>query len=320
MSDVPPEARLWDLMRGTMATKALGIAADLEVAEALASGPRSVQELARENGADAETLQRILRALASDGVFAEEAPGVFRNTEASDFFRRDRPGSWPEFAHLFGGAFMEAIAQMDPRTSEPMFHRHFETDFWSWLAANPDERRTFDLAMAGGKDRSAERLAALEWRGDEVVVDVGGGNGALLRAFLERAPAGLHGIVFDLPETVRDETALGDRLSFVEGSFFEEVPAGDAYVLSAILHDWGDERATAILRTIRAAASARSRLLVIESVIPPGNDPNGAKWLDLLMLVIGGKERTDPEWRSLLETAGFGIDEIEDGLIQASCR
>ena len=320
MSDVPPEARLWDLMRGTIATKALGIAADLDVAEALASGPRSVRELAQERGANAETLQRILRALASDGVFAEDAPGVFRNTEASELLRRDMAGSWPEFAHLFGGVFAEAIAQMDPRTSEATFDRRFETDFWSWLAVNPKERSTFDLAMAGGKDRSAERLAALEWRGDEVVVDVGGGNGALLRALLERWPDELRGIVFDLPETVRDEAALGDRLSFVEGSFFEQVPPGDAYVLSAILHDWDDERATVILRTIRAAASAESRLLVLESVIPPGNDPNGAKWLDLLMLILGGKERTESEWQSLLEAADFGIDEIEDGLIQASCR
>jgi hypothetical protein len=319
MSEIAPETRLWNLMRGTMSAKALGIAADLDVADALASGPRSVRELAQENGADPATLQRILRALASDGVFAEEQPGVFRNTEASELLRSNQPGNWPAFSHLFGDVFLEAIAEMDPRTIDATFQRRYGTDFWSWLAANPEERATFDLAMAGGKDRHADRLAALEWRDAETVVDVGGGNGALLRALLARRPE-LRGVVFDLPETVRDESDFGDHLSFVGGSFFEEVPPADTYVLSAILHDWNDERASQILRTIRAAAGPESRLLIVDGVIQPGNEPNGMKWLDLLMLVIGGKERTEPEWRSLLDGAGFVIDEIEDGLIQASCR
>jgi hypothetical protein len=317
MSEVPPETRLWDLMRGTMTAKALAVASDLGIADALADGPRSSTNLAAEKGADADTLQRVLRALASDGVFSEDEPGVFSNTEASELLRRD---GWPEFAHLFGGVFAEAIAGLDPRTRGETFSERFETDFWSWLAAHPNERGVFDAAMAGGKERSAERLAGLEWRDDETVVDVGGGNGALLRALLQRRPR-LHGIAFDLPETVRDERALGDRISFVAGDFFERVPAGEAYVLSTILHDWDDERAAAILGTIRAAAPASARLLVLDSVVGQGNEPSGAKWLDLLMLVLaGGRERTEPEWRRLIESAGFRIEQIEDGLIQARCR
>jgi len=171
--------------------------------------------------------------------------------------------------------------------------------------------------MEQGKERRIERLAGLEWRGDETVVDVGGGNGANLAGLLERHPR-LSGIVFDPPETVRDEEALGDRVTFVEGSFFDTVPAGDVYVLSTILHDWDDERAAAILRTIRAAAAPGARLLVIESVIQPGNDPDGAKWLDLLMLALfGGRERDEAQWRELIEGAGFEIERLEDGLIQA---
>ena len=252
-------------------------------------------------------------------MFAEDEPGVFRHTEASQLLCSGAPGAWPEFSHLFGGVFAKALAELDPRTNAGTFARAFETDFWSWLAQNPEERTAFDAAMAGGKERSAERLAALEWRGDETVVDLGGGNGAVLRALLERQP-GLRGIVFDLPETTVDETSLGDRIRFVPGSFFDDVPSGDVYVLSRILHDWDDDRAGAILRTIRSGAPSEATVLILDSVIPEGNDPNGVKWLDLLMLVLaGGRERTESQWRALVEAAGLHVDDIEDGLIQARC-
>ena len=320
MSELPPEARLWNLIRGALGTKAFGIAADLGVADALAAGPRSVAELADESGADPDTLQRILRALASDGVFAEEKPGVFRNTEASELLRSDDTGGWREFAHLFGGVCYPAVGALDARSTEVPFIRACGTDFWSWLAARPEERSNFDKAMEGGRSERADRLAALEWRADETVVDIGGGTGALLRDLLERRPE-LRGVVFDLPEADRTEAAVGDRLTFVSGSFFERLPEGDAYVLSRILHDWDDEPAAAILRVVRAAAPGEARLLVLDSVVPPGNEPSGAKWLDILMLVLQrGRERTESQWRALLGSAGFGVDEIEDGLIQATCR
>lgn len=316
MSEPSPEGRIWDLLRGALGTRALAIVADLRVADALADGPRPVGELAREVAADAGTLHRLLRALASDGVFAEDEPGVFRNTEASDVLRQS---GWDDFAHLFGGAWLQAIEQLGAM-GEPTFPRVFDTDFWSWLADHPEERAAFDRAMEQGKERRIERLAGLEWRGDETVVDVGGGNGANLVALLNHQP-GLRGIVFDLPETVRDEEAFGDRLTFVEGDFFESVPPGDVYILSTILHDWDDERAAAILDTIRAAAPSGARLVLIESVIQPGNEPDGAKWLDLLMLTLfGGRERDELQWRELLDGAGFEIERLQDGLIEARCR
>jgi hypothetical protein len=298
-----------------MVTKALGVAADLKLADELANGAQPVAQLAESTGADPDTLRRILRALASEGVFAEDEPGVFRNTELSDGLRAD---DWHAFAHLFGSVFYDAIGTLDPKTSSETFSGHFGTDYWSWLDARPVERAAFDAAMAGGKDRPAERLAGLGWHDGTIVVDVGGGNGALLRALLERRPE-LRGIVFDLPETVRDEE-LGDRIEFVAGSFFDSVPAGDAYILSGILHDWNDDHAGEILRTIRRAAPDHARLLVLESVLEHGNEPSGAKWLDLLMLVLGGRERTEPEWQGLLADAGFEVMSIEDGLIEAACR
>jgi hypothetical protein len=126
----------------------------------------------------------------------------------------------------------------------------------------------------------------------------------------------MRGIVFDLPETVRDEQALGDRCTFVAGSFFEAVPHGDAHLLSTILHDWGDEPARRILEAVRAAAG--DRLVVLDSVIEPGNAPDGAKWLDLLMLVLaGGRERTEAQWEVLLGAAGWRLTRVGQGVIEA---
>jgi O-methyltransferase len=316
MSEPAPETRLWDLMRGALAARVLGIAADLRVADALADGPRPVVELAAETGADEDTLRRVLRALASDGVFAEDEPGVFRNSEASEVLRG---GGWPEFAHLFGGAWHQAAGALDA-TGAPTFPGLFGADHWAWLRDRPKERAGFDRAMVEGAERRAERLASLEWRGDETVVDVGGGNGSLLVEFLRLQP-GVRGIVFDLPETDRNESALGDRCTFVPGSFFATVPGGDAHVLATVLHDWDDESAVRILRSVHSAAGPNGRLVVLETVVPDGNEPHGAKWLDLLLLALfGGRERDEVQWRELLAAGGFEPVRLEDGLIEARCR
>jgi len=310
------EDPVWDLLRGALGTRAIAIVAELKVSEALDGGARPVAEVAEEVGADPETLYRLMRALATDGVFAEEEPGIFRNTPASEQLR----AGWADFAHLFGGVFYRAVAELDA-SGESRFGRSFGTDFWSWLKQNPEERAAFDHAMEQGKERRIERLASMDWRGDETVVDVGGGNGTFLAGLLAMHP-GWRGIVFDLPETVRDEEALGDRIEFVEGSFFESVPEGDVYILGTILHDWADEPAAAILRTIRAAARPDSRLLILDAVVPPGNEPGGGKWLDLLMLALtDGKERNEAQWRELLAAGGFEPVQFHDALIEAApCR
>lgn len=314
MSERPPQAVLWDFLRGSLMSKALAAVVDAGVPEALANGPRPVAELAGEP----DTLHRLLRALASDGVFRETEPGVFEHTDSS---RLLLAAGWSEFAHLFGGVFFAATTDLEASTAEAPFPHRFGAGFWEWLAEHPAERAAFDAAMAGERDRAAERLAALEWRDGEVVVDVGGGNGTLLLELIELHPE-LRGVVLDLPETVRDEAALGDRIEFVEGSFFDSVPEGDAYVLSGILHDWPDEDAARILRTMRAAAPPHARLLINESVIRPGNEEDGAKWLDLLMLVLaGGRERDEGQWRALLASAGWeAVQFPETGLIEARPR
>ena len=318
MSEREPESVLWDLMRGAMATRTVAVVGELRVADALAEWPRPVEEVAHEVGADPDTLHRMLRALASDGLFAEVERGVFENTPGSELLRGE---GWTDLARLFGGVWYSPVGELDAGARDAVFPQIFGDDFWSWLAARPSERAAFDRAMALGVGGArSQQLAALDWRGDETVVDVGGGSGALLRGLLDRVP-GLRGIVFDLPETSRNEATFDDRLSFVAGSFFERAPQGDVYVLSAILHNWADQGAAAILNTIHAAAPAHARLLVLESVVPPGNGPHGSKWLDLLMLtLLGGRERDEHQWRALLVGAGFEPALIEDDLIEARYR
>lgn len=315
MTKLGPADTLWDFLRGALACRALALAADLGISEALVGGPRPVAELAREAGADEDVLHRYLRALASDGIFAEEERGVFRNTPSSDLLRTP---SWRAFAHLWGGIWHAPAGALGP-SGAPTFPTVHGAKFWDWLKDHPEERAAFDQAMVGNVEHRLERLASVDWRGDETVVDVGGGNGSLLVELLARHE-GMRGIVFDLPETVRDEGALGERCTFVAGSFFERVPAGDVHVLGTILHDWDDESAIAILRTIRAAATPEGRLLILEAVVPEGNEPHGSKWLDLLMLALfAGRERDAEEWRSLLSAGGFEPVRVEDGLIEARC-
>ena len=316
MSEVAPELTIWEVLRGALATRALGIVAGLRIPQALATGPRPIEDLARESGADADALHRLLRALASEGIFAEEERGVFRNTAASELLLTS---GWDDFAVLFGGVWYRAVERLDA-SGKAVFPDVFGTDFWAWLAEHPEERARFDRAMAQGSDTRIERLETIEWRSGETIIDVGGGNGSLLAELLKPHPD-LHGIVFDLPETTRDESLFGDGLEFVAGSFFERVPEGDVYLLATILHDWDDESATKILRTIRAAAPRHARLVILDAVVPPGNEPFGPKWLDLLMLTLfAGRERDEEQWRALLADGGFEPVRFDERLIEARCR
>jgi O-methyltransferase domain len=319
VSTRPAEGILWDFLRGALMTRAVALAADLRIADALRDGPRPIDELAGETGADPDRLGRVLRALASDGMFAEVEAGVFENTEASAVLARG--DGWGDFAHLFGGIWHRAVGALEATPGAPAFEREFGDEFWTWLAKHPDERAAFDRAMVQNWQARAERLSKVEWRGEETVVDVGGGNGSMMVALLQLQP-GLRGIVFDLPETVRDEAALGERaIRFVAGSFFEAVPAGDVYLLSTIIHDWDDEPAAAILRTVRAGAPDHARLVVIDAIVRPGNEPDGSKWLDLLVLtLLAGRERDESQWRALLSDTGWEPVRLTDGLIEARRR
>jgi hypothetical protein len=315
---VPPEAQLWSLMRGAMTAQALRVVAGLRIADQLAAyGAQTVEELAA--GHDVDVIHRVLRALASEGVFAEEQDGVFRNTPASELLRTDGEQRWTEFAVQFGGEWYDAFAHLPHAvlTGEATFPLVFGADFETWLRDDPDRLEIFSRSMEMGAEERIGRVADLAFD-DEVVVDIGGGTGLMLAELRRRHPR-IRPVLFDLPEVVEgvDEPEGGE---VVAGDFLERVPTGDAYVLSRILHGMGDEKALRVLTNVRKAANPGARVLIIDAVIPEGNEPHGSKWLDLLMLVIaGGRERTEGQWKELLEQAELELVALEDGLIQARC-
>jgi hypothetical protein len=307
-------AELAGRIMGFMLSQAVYVAAKLRIPDLIAEGRRSPGELADATGAHGDSLYRLLRMLAGHGVFVEDADG-FANSELSELLR-DVPGSARDFALIFGEEFYPALGGLlrSVESGEPAFDALFGAPFDDYLATDAEKSARFNRFMAGGKAALAEVLAAGEWRGDETVVDVGGGNGALLRALLEHRP-GLRGVVLDLPHVAAEAAeairaaCLDDRCTAVGGSYFDGVPAGEVYVLSHILHGWDDDRALEILRVIRSTIPEHGRVLVVDAVLGGPNEPEG-KLMDLLMLSVGGRERAEGEWRALLGRGGFELTGI----------
>ena len=322
---VDPDERLGELLSGFVGTQLLYVVAELGVADELASGARGIEALAERVGAVPQVLNRFMRALATYGLFEQDAAGRFRNTPTSELLRHDDESGWRDYAIVYGSvyrAFAEALPTA--RTGENMFSRVQGADWWTWLERNPETGAIFNRAMQAGAQGRFELIAELAWQGGETVVDVGGGNGALVIELLQRH-SGLRGIVFDLPEVAAEADArveaagLSDRCRIVPGSFFDDVPVGgDVYLLAKVIHDWDDDAAKRILSRVRAAMPEHGRLLIVDFVVPAGNAPHPAKTIDLVMLaLVDGRERDEREWRQLLEVCAFRPIEIGDGLIQA---
>ena len=308
-------AELAGRIMGFMLSQAVYVAAELAVADRLADATRPVEELAREAGADAEALYRLLRLLAGYGIFVERDGRAFANNELSALLRE--PGGFRDFALVFGRLIFPAWTETlrVVRSGEPSFPHVFGTTWERHLAANADDNTLFNRFMAGGprgKAAAAEALAAVCAEG-ATVVDVGGGVGALLVELLRRRPD-LRGIVFDLPHVAAEAEAfvhdagLGDRCSVVGGDFVDGVPEGaDTYVLSHVLHGMTNEDGARLLRKVRTAMAAGGRMLIFDGIVGRPNEPE-MKLMDMLMLVLsGGRERTEEEWRRLLDDGGFKL-------------
>jgi hypothetical protein len=299
-------------------SQSLFVAAKLGLADLLASGPKTAAELS--HGVDEHALYRLLRALASVGIFAEDNGGRFHLTPLADPLRSDHPESKRAMILMAGDEQYRAWGNLlfSVQTGQTGFEHEFGQPIFDYLAANPDKAKTFDDAMVSihGRETPA-MLEAYDFSEIDTLADLGGGNGSVLRAVLAQYPA-MSGIVFDLPNVAdRARAAIAaagfaDRCQAIGGSFFETAPAGaDAYFLRHVLHDWNDEQCLTILGHIHRAAPPHARLLVVESIVEPGNGPSFAKLLDLTMLVIpGGQERTESQWRSLLARGGFELVRI----------
>lgn len=320
MSGPSPQQQLDQMITGYWVSQAIYAAAKFGIADLLKDGPKSVGELAAATSTDADALHRLLRALASVGIFAEGEPRSYALTPLAEPLRSDVPGSKRALSLMSGEEQFQAWAEIEYsiRTGKVAFDKMFGKPIFDYLGEHPDKARVFDAAMVGihGRESSAV-LEVCDLSAIEVIADIGGGNGSQLIEILTKNPR-MKGILFDLPHVV-DRAAsrlhaagVRDRCELVPGSFFDTVPEGaGAYILRHIIHDWDEEKCLTILGHSHRVMAADSKLLVIESVIPTGNDPFPGKFLDLVMLLIpGGKERTADEYRTLFDKAGFELTKI----------
>jgi hypothetical protein len=292
---------LAQMLNAYRVSQALFVAAELRVAEALADGPRAADDLAAATGADPDALYRLLRALAREGVFEETDGRTFALTELGRGLQGEpgkqarflgRPhqwNAWSELAHSI-------------RTGQPAFERVFGESPWSWRAARPEESAPFDQWMTALTTATNDAIvSSYDFTPFGRVVDIGGGQGALLRAILDASPQ-TQGTLFDQEHVVAGAPSH-ERLTVAAGSFFESVPrGGDAYVLKSIVHDWPDAEATAILRTVAAALDGDARVVLLERDL----EDDATAWLDLQMLVMfAARERTADEYAALFAAAGL---------------
>jgi hypothetical protein len=307
------------LLCGKWVSQSIYAAAELGVADQLAAGPRTGNELAAALEVNAQALHRLLRMLVGFGVFTTDAQGRFALTPLGQTLQSDSPGSMRAMARYMGMSpswrAWEAVVY-SVRTGKSAFvHQHGMAGF-EYLQNHPAEAAIFNEAMTNlSAGAIPALLAAYDFSRFPRIVDVGGGHGHLLAELLGTNPTA-RGVLFDLPHATEgargflENAGLTARTDVIAGDFFQSLPAGPgAYILKHVIHDWDDDRSKAILETCRRAMEPSGTLLVIEMVIPPGNEPSFGKLLDMEMLVTapGGRERTEAEYRALFAAAGFSL-------------
>jgi SAM-dependent methyltransferase len=301
---------------GFAVSQALRVIIELGIPDLLAVSEQSVDELATATQSDADALYRVMRLLAPEGLFREVLPRHFELTEVGAVLRSDRPGPG-DFVRMINSEPYLAFEQLlhSVRTGKPAFDKVFGSPRFDWLSEHPEQAALFQRAMVALSLGSNEAVAdAYDFTPFARVVDVGGGHGQLLSAILARNPH-LSGVLFDLPSGVAaaQQGAGGDlsRTEFVAGNFFESVPDGDIYVIKKVVHDWNDERAAVIMRNCRKAMQPNGKVLLAETLVPPGDEPDRIKSIDVVMLVVtGGLERTEAQYASLFDAAGLRLERV----------
>jgi hypothetical protein len=323
LSEIPPEAAAMQLLfrlgTGYMASAALQVALKLEIADRFSSDPMPVSDLARAAGVDEDALYRVLRALASLGLFEEPAPRMFALTFAGGMLRKG-PGSFHDMGLWITSPFhFRVYAEMmhAVTTGKPAAEKVVGMPVFEYLAGNKQLSEIFNNAMTGlSAGVAPAALEAYDFSGIDLLVDVAGGHGMVLSTILRHYPA-MRGVLFDLPHVIAgsgpviEAAGVKDRCTTSSGDFFKEVPpGGDAYIMKHIIHDWDDSQAAAILRNIRRELDGRpnGKVILLESVLQPGSQPDLGKLIDLEMLMMpGGRERTEAEFAALFASAGFEL-------------
>jgi hypothetical protein len=319
-TEVPPrQDQLIQMATAHWMSRILYVAAEMNLAERLAEGPRTAKELAQSTATDAPSLYRLMRALASLGLFTEGLSHQFSLTPLGEAFRTGTVRA--TVLTVAGDLVTKSLEQLpySVQTGKSGFEKAFGMPFFEYLASHPADASMFSETMVGfhGSEPAAV-AAAYDFSQFEIIIDVGGATGNLLATILRRHPRP-RGILFDLPHVVPDAPAmieargLADRITIEAGNFFENVPAAaGAYLLSHIIHDWSETQCLTILGNCRRTMKPNSRLLIIETVLTPGDTPHLGKMLDMFMLTLfaGAQERTEPEYRGLLDKAGFRLARI----------
>jgi hypothetical protein len=314
-----PRQRFLQMVTAYWTSQSIHVAAKLKLADLVQKGPKTADELAKLTNTHPQALYRLLRALASVEIFAEDEEGAFSMTPMAQCLL-DVPGSPRAVALISGAEGFRAWGELlySIKSSKPAFDHIFGKGIFDYLAEHSEQAKDFDAAMSGVHGHETRAMIdAYDYSGINTLVDIGGGNASTLVEVLKSHPA-MNGIVYDLPGVIERTkkylagAGLASRCQALAGSFFESVPTGgDAYQMRHIIHDWTDEQCQTILGHVRQVIPKSGRLLVIETVIKPRNEPQPAKWLDLNMLVIpGGRERTEPEYAELYATAGFRLERV----------
>ncbi|MBW4574138.1 MAG: methyltransferase [Aphanothece sp. CMT-3BRIN-NPC111] len=318
---MPPQLVMVQMVTGSWLSQCIYAAAKLGIADLLKNEPKSCDELANSTGTDSRSLYRLMRALASVGVFVENEQGLFALTPLATYLQSDVPGSIRAMAIMFGEEHYRAWGDIlhSIQTGGCAFEHVYGMNVFDYYAQNPEPARIFDEAMTSFSAIEKTAVAAdYDFSRIHKLVDVAGGHGSLIASILKSNP-NMKGILFDQASVIAgakpllEAEGVSERCELVSGDFFESVPAGgDAYILKHIVHDWDDERAIAILKNCHQAMVENGKLLVVEQVIPPGNEPFVGKFLDLNMLMVapGGCERTEAEYQTLFERAGFKLTKI----------
>ena len=311
-----PHEHIFAITVGFWQSRALAVAAELELADLLAAEPLHINVLASRTNTHAPSLFRLLRALESLSIFSQISPMVFANTPSSECLRKNVPNTewaWVRAQLSVGGGVYEGWSGLGAsiKTGDTAFDQVLGCGFWEYYRRNPEAGTIFNEAMRLiGKHNSPEVAQAYDWNRFPVIADIGGGIGGLLVDILDAHPS-CRGLLFDEPKVIQ-QAISHERLQPIGGDFFQTVPTGaDAYILRWIIHDWSEAEALALLGKVREAMKPGARLILLEELIPEVGEPVPGKWIDVLMLAItGGRERTENEYSELLSAASFELEEV----------